>query len=98
METIGLNLIESALLGNKILASNLEYVNEVVLPSICFNPNDPLEIAMKVEYTLNNDIPFPKQIIEDKINKLISCVFEFLKILLNIHSSKVLQIIARNNG
>lgn len=73
-ETIGLGLVEGVFLGNKILASDMPYVHEVVIPSLVFNPLQENSIADVVLFAcLNkNHIPISKVLLEDKIDELIS--------------------------
>ncbi len=72
IETIGLNMVESATLGCKVLASDLSYVDEVIKPSLRFDPNNPHDIAEKVKFALSNDIPETKVVIENKIEEFIN--------------------------
>ncbi len=55
-ESFGLPLIEAAASGCKIIASDLPYVSEVVIPSLVFNP-DNVESIIK---SLNESIDFIK--------------------------------------
>jgi len=72
IETIGLNMVESASLGCKVLASNLSYVDEVIKPSLRFDPNNLHDIAEKVKFALSNDIPETKVVMENKIEEFIN--------------------------
>jgi glycosyltransferase involved in cell wall biosynthesis len=71
-ETIGLGLVESVAVGCKVLAPDLDYVKEVIEPSLLFDPKDSNSIAKSVEYALNNHIQDSSIIIRDKIDDLIS--------------------------
>jgi glycosyltransferase involved in cell wall biosynthesis len=53
-ETFGLGLIEGALLDCTILASDLNFVHEVVKPAYLFDPFDSQSIADSVLYCLHN--------------------------------------------
>ena len=68
IETIGLNLIESTFCGCKVLAPDLPYVKEVLLPSIVFDPYNPIDIAKKVEVALIEELPDSKVILKNKID------------------------------
>jgi glycosyltransferase involved in cell wall biosynthesis len=70
-ETIGLGLVESVAVGCKVLAPDLQYIKEVVVPSLLFDPKDSNSIAKSVEYALNNNIQDSSIIIQDKIEDLI---------------------------
>lgn len=48
LESFGLPLIEASRLGLPILASELDYVRDVVTPVASFDPNSPLSIARAV--------------------------------------------------
>jgi glycosyltransferase involved in cell wall biosynthesis len=72
VETIGLNLVESCVLGCKVLAPDLNYIDEVIVPSLRFNPNDPMDIANKVKFALSHEIPDSSIIIKNEVDELIS--------------------------
>lgn len=71
-ETIGLGLVESAAVGCKVIAPDLDYVKEVIEPSLLFDPKDSNSIAKSVEYALSNHIQDSSIIIRDKIEDLIN--------------------------
>ena len=48
-ESFGLPLIEAKLLGLQVIASELDYVRDVVQPDQSFNPESPLSIARAVK-------------------------------------------------
>jgi glycosyltransferase involved in cell wall biosynthesis len=72
MESFGLPLIEAAESGMKVLASDLPYVKDVVIPSISFNPYVPQSIADAVVEAHAADLPFPEITTSDKVEELIS--------------------------
>ena len=55
LESFGLPLIEAAELGLPILASELDYVRDVVTPVASFNPHSPLSIARAVKRFLHEN-------------------------------------------
>lgn len=57
IESLGLPLIEASRLGLPILASELDYVRDVVQPVETFDPNSPVSIARAVRRFLNNPEP-----------------------------------------
>jgi glycosyltransferase involved in cell wall biosynthesis len=70
IESFGLPLIESIEFNCKIIASDLDYVKEIVNPSIIFNPFSVLSISNSIDFALeNNDIKESEIIINNKIDK-----------------------------
>ena len=57
MESFGLPLIEAKYHGLPILASELDYVRDVVAPVETFNPDSPISIARAVRRYLGNTEP-----------------------------------------
>lgn len=55
LESFGLPLIEASQLGLPILASELDFVRDVVTPAETFNPNSPVSIARAVSRFLRQD-------------------------------------------
>ncbi|WP_171019910.1 glycosyltransferase [Hydrogenophaga sp. 2FB] len=55
LESFGLPLIEASQLGLPILASELDYVRDVVTPAETFNPNSPVSIARAVSRFLRQE-------------------------------------------
>lgn len=55
LESFGLPLIEASRLGLPILASELDYVRDVVCPTVSFDPHSPMSIARAVGRFLNGD-------------------------------------------
>ena len=71
MESFGLPLIESVESGMKVLAPDLPYVYDVIVPSSVFNPWDKTSIANAVLDALGKDLPFPKVVAKNEVDKLI---------------------------
>ena len=71
MESFGLPLIEAVDSGMKVLASNLPYVHDVIVPSLTFEPYDKISIANAVIKALNSDLPFPKIVTSNQVDKLV---------------------------
>ena len=75
IESFGLPLIESVSFNCKVIAADLPYVGEVITPSIKFNPYSSKSIANAIdEAILNENIPYSKLIIKNKINKFINLI------------------------
>jgi glycosyltransferase involved in cell wall biosynthesis len=71
-ESFGLPLIEAVDSGMKVLASDLDYVHDVVVPSLTFDPMDNASIANAVIKALNTDLPFPRIVTTNEVDKLIN--------------------------
>ena len=56
-ESLGLPLIEASQLGLPVLASELDYVRDVIEPAETFDPNSPVSIARAVRRFLGNVEP-----------------------------------------
>lgn len=56
-ESLGLPLIEAVQLGLPVLASELDYVRDVIQPAETFDPNSPISIARAVRRFLGNVEP-----------------------------------------
>ncbi|MCW3122924.1 MAG: glycosyltransferase family 1 protein [Flavipsychrobacter sp.] len=74
MESFGLPLIEAADSGMKILASDLPYVHDVVVPSLTFKPYDKVSIADAVLKALNTSLPFPELVTGNRIGDLLNVI------------------------
>ncbi len=72
-ESLGLPLIEAAILDVPILASDLPYVYDVVKNPITFNPHDPADIAHKLDLFLLGKFEGidQKNKVENKIEEII---------------------------
>lgn len=72
-ESFGLPLIEAVQSGCLILASNLNFVNELISPSYKFDPYDQNQITQKIiESTLNVKHKTPKIKVKNSINSIFS--------------------------
>ena len=71
-ESLGLPLIEAVDSGMKVIASDLEYVHDVIIPSLTFDPFDRSSIAGAVIKALNTDLPFSKLVARNDIDRLIA--------------------------
>jgi len=76
IESFGLPLIEAADSGMKILASDLPYVHDVVQPSLTFEPYSKISIADAVIKALNSDLPFPKVVTKNEVDRLVEMLLE----------------------
>lgn len=76
IETIGLSLVEGALLHCKVLVSDYPYHKDVISPSDTFDPLNPGDIARSVRTALTTELPDTKVIIENQIDPLISYLTE----------------------
>ena len=56
-ESLGLGLVESHLLGNKVIGTDLPYTYQAVTPSVTFDPTDTESIVEAVIAALENDLP-----------------------------------------
>ena len=75
IESFGLPLIESMEFNCKIIASDLDYVKEIVNPSITFNPFSVLSISKSIDFAVeNNDIKESEIIIKNKIDKFVELI------------------------
>ncbi len=76
MESFGLPLIEAVDSGMKILASNLPYVYDVIVPSLTFEPYDKVSIADAVINALNTELRFPKLVTRNEVDRLVGLLIE----------------------
>lgn len=79
VESFGLPLLEAQSLGLPILASELDYVRDIVSPEQTFDPNSPVSIKRAVERFLN---------IQQSCRTKILCADEFIDHLLAGKPSK----------
>ena len=52
-ESFGMPLIEAKKFGNKVIASELDYVRDIIIPDETFDPSSPKSIARAVKRVLN---------------------------------------------
>ena len=75
VESFGLPLIESLEFNCKIIASQLPYVNEIVKPSLVFNPFLISSISDSIDYVIEkNNIVNSEMLIRNKIYKFIELI------------------------
>jgi glycosyltransferase involved in cell wall biosynthesis len=70
MESFGLPLIEAADSGMKVIASNLPFVHDVVVPSLVFEPMDKVSIAEAVIKALTSELPSSEIVTRNEVNRL----------------------------
>lgn len=70
-ETFGLPLIEAAMMGLDVIASDLDYVYQVIKPSLVFDPDDAEDVADKIEEYLQGNFSKSECLVENKIDELI---------------------------
>ena len=71
LESFGLPLLEAQNLGLKIVASELDYVRDLIDPEQTFDPHSSLSIMRAVERTSRNDIKRQKVYAADEFLKLV---------------------------
>ena len=71
IESFGLPLIEAVDSGMKVLASDLPYVHDVIVPSLTFDPGSKIAIADAVVKAMSTDLPFPRVVTRDDVDKLV---------------------------
>ncbi len=70
-ESFGLGLIEAAQNNLPVIASDCDFVNEIIIPSKVFDPLDTFSICQALEYSYENNLNSAKLIVENKINDLL---------------------------
>lgn len=71
-ESFGLPLIEACAFNCNIIASDLDYVHQVIQPSLTFNPFSAESIAYSVKECELGKIPETKQKVKNKIQDIIN--------------------------
>ncbi len=78
-ESFGLPLVESINFGCKVLAPNLEYVNQVIIASIYFNPLSVDSISKAILKVIKNkDLKDSKIIVENKIDTFVDYIVNYV--------------------
>lgn len=72
LETIGLGLVEGALLGNVVICSNSESLSNVLVPSLTFDPLDSTSIAGTIAVSMDRAPEMPKVVLKDQVEELIA--------------------------
>ena len=70
-ESLGMPLIEAIFNGCKVLAPNLNYVGQVIIPSLTFDPYSVSSISESIQYAVENNIKNSEIIIENKIDTFV---------------------------
>lgn len=71
-ESFGLPLIEAARLNLNIIAPDLKYVNDVIIPSISFKSNDERDLAEKIKkYLISKKNKKSELLIKNEIEQII---------------------------
>ncbi|MDA1181620.1 MAG: glycosyltransferase, partial [Proteobacteria bacterium] len=75
VESFGLPLIEAANYGCKVIASDLPYVHEIIVPSITFNPYSEESISHSILKALESDnLPETNILVKNKLNTFIDLI------------------------
>lgn len=76
VESFGLPLIEAAQMGLPVLASELDYVRDVIEPVETFDPQSPVSIARAVRRFLKNPDPVtPARTAEQFLSEVLRCEY-----------------------
>ncbi len=70
-ESLGMPLVEAILSKCKVIASDLNYVDQVIIPSLKFDPSSTTSIAKSIKYAIENSLDTSKIIIENKIDTFV---------------------------
>ena len=76
MESFGLPIVEAIELGCKIIVSDLPFANSICKPSLVFNPNDKIEIAKAISFSMNHDLKNSRLNTKDYTKDLIKVVLK----------------------
>ena len=63
-------------MGLDVIAADLEYVYQVVKPSLVFDPNDTNDIADKLIQCMKGNVKRSEPLIENKIEDLINNIIK----------------------
>lgn len=75
VESFGLPLIEAANHGCKVIASNLPYVNEIIVPSLTFNPYSVESMSNSILKALESkNLPETNVLVKNKLNNFIDSI------------------------
>lgn len=75
VESFGLPLIEAANHGCKVIASNLPYVNEIIMPSLTFNPYSVESMSNSILKALESkNLPETNVLVKNKLNNFIDSI------------------------
>jgi glycosyltransferase involved in cell wall biosynthesis len=77
IESFGLPLVEANHFNCKIISSDLDYVHDIIEPSLVFDPSSVISISKTVYLALqDSNIPKTKILIKSKTNKLLKLFYE----------------------
>lgn len=77
IESFGLPLIEAMFFDCKIISSDLDYVYDIVNPSLVFDPNSSISISETVNLALQQkNVPKSKLLIKSKMKELLKLFYE----------------------
>ena len=75
VESFGLPLIESANHGCKVIASDLQYVHEIIKPSLTFDPYSIESISNAILKAIETDnLPETKVLVENKLDNFVDFI------------------------
>ncbi len=74
LETLGLGLVEGCLLGCKVLAPKMDYVDDILRPSLTFDPFSVESIVSAVLTALDapDSLPEPRLVLKNRISELLA--------------------------
>ncbi|MDA8993647.1 glycosyltransferase, partial [Flavobacteriaceae bacterium] len=76
VESFGLPLIEAANQECKVIASDLQYVHEIIKPSLTFDPYSIKSMADAILKAIETDnLPETKVLVENKLNNFVNFIF-----------------------
>ena len=70
-ESFGLGLVEAIAFKCKIIASNLDFVHDICVPSATFNPIKEAEISAAFSNAISSELPMSVLKIKDEIHKIL---------------------------
>ena len=73
-ESLGMPFVEAVQYECKVLASNLNYVDQVISPSLNFDPKSISSISHSIQYAIENNIKSSKILIENKIDTFVKYI------------------------
>ena len=75
VESFGLPLIEAANHGCKVIASDLQYVHEIIKPSLTFDPYSIESISSAILKAIDTDnLPETNVLVENKLNNFVNFI------------------------
>jgi len=74
VESFGLPLIEAANQECKVIASDLQYVHEIIKPSLTFDPYSVESISNAILKAISEDLPKTKVLVENKLDNFMNLI------------------------